>query len=84
MKLVIENELKNDIISYDSKEFDYIEEFLQKYKLSASDLNVFLSDPKEFLQRVVFKYPFIDNEYTIFGKVYHRCLELFYLKYKKE
>jgi len=81
---IIENELKNDIIIYDSKEFDYIEEFLKTYKLSPSDLNVFLSDPKEFLQRVVFKYPFIDNEYTIFGKVYHRTLELFYLKYKKD
>jgi len=84
MKNIIENELKNNIFTYNSSEFDYIEEFLKNYKLSASDLNVFLSDPKEFLQRVVFKYPFIDNEYTIFGKVYHRCLELFYLKYKKD
>jgi len=84
IKNIIENDLINETISYNSEEFDYIEEFFKNYKLSASDLNVFLSDPKEFLQRVVFKYPFIDNEYTIFGKVYHRTLELFYLKYKKE
>ena len=57
---------------------------MENYKLSPSDLNTFLSDPKDFLHRVVFKYPFIDNEFTIFGKVYHRTLELFYLKYKKD
>jgi hypothetical protein len=32
----------------------------------------------------VFKYPFEDNKYTIFWKVYHRTLELFYIKYKNE
>jgi hypothetical protein len=38
----------------------------------------------KFLEKVVYKYPFEDNKNTIFGKVYHRTLELFYLKYKKE
>ncbi|MBT3726469.1 hypothetical protein HOG21_01915 [bacterium] len=37
-----------------------------------------------FLNRVIFKYPFIDNMFTIFGKVYHKTLELFYLKFKSE
>jgi hypothetical protein len=37
-----------------------------------------------FLNRVIFKYPFIDNQFTIFGKVYHKTLELFYLKFKSE
>ena len=81
---VVTNELKNDLILYSHLELDYISEFLETYKLSASDLNVFLEDPKEFLNRAVFKYPFEDNQFTIFWKAYHRTLELFYLKYKNE
>ena len=81
---VVSNELKNDLILYSNLELDYISEFLETYKLSASDLNIFLEDPKEFLNRAVFKYPFEDNQFTIFWKVYHRTLELFYLKYKNE
>jgi hypothetical protein len=41
-------------------------------------------DPLMFLNRVIYKYPFIGNPSTIFGTVYHRALELFYLKYKSE
>ena len=81
---MIENDLEGNLIEYSQLEFDYIEEFLEKYKLSPSDLNVFLEDPFAFLQRVIYKYPFLDNKFTIFGKVYHRTLELFYLKYKHE
>ncbi|MCP4523499.1 MAG: ATP-dependent helicase [Candidatus Gracilibacteria bacterium] len=81
---VIKNEMTGNMISYSDLEFDYIIEFLDTYKLSPSDLNVFLEDPLQFLQRVVYKYPFIDNKFTIFGKVYHRTLELFYLKYKED
>jgi hypothetical protein len=35
-----------------------------------------LEDPKQFLRNVVFKYPFTGNEFTIFGNVYHKVLEL--------
>lgn len=58
------------------EEIEYIAEFLETYKLSATDLNTFLEDPLVFLKNSVFKYPFVDNEYTIFGKIYHRVLEL--------
>lgn len=81
---MIQNDLRWDLIEYSDLEFDYIIEFLENYKLSPSDLNVFLEDPFQFLQRVIYKYPFLDNKFTIFGKVYHRTLELFYLKYKHE
>lgn len=81
---IVENEIKNDLIKYNLSEFNYIQKFLETYKLSASDLNTFLEDPLLFLNKVVFKYPFIDNQFTIFGKVYHKTLELFYLKYKSE
>jgi len=66
----------NLLIKTTKEEIDYIGEFLQTYKLSPTDLNTFLQDPKQFLKSVVFKYPFEDNENTIFGKVYHRVLEL--------
>jgi DNA helicase-2/ATP-dependent DNA helicase PcrA len=62
----------------------YVREFLQNYRLSPSDLSKFLEDPKLFLRDSIFKYPFEDNEYTVFGKTYHRALELFYLSWKKE
>ena len=45
---------------------DDVNEFLQDYKISPSDLNTFIEEPRDFLNRVVFKYPFIDNQYTIF------------------
>jgi hypothetical protein len=64
--LSIINSLKNNLIEYKNEEFEYIEEFLENYKLSATDLNLFLEDPFLFLNNVVFKYPFIDNEATIF------------------
>lgn len=80
----IKNSLKTSLLNYSDEEFDYIKEFLESYKLSPTDLNVFLEDPLEFLKNVVFKYPFLDNDATIFWKVYHRVLELFYLKYKEK
>lgn len=82
---IVKNEFK--IISFDSlvdkEEELYIQEFLKNYKLSASDLNKFIEDPRIFLRDVIFKYPFEDNEFTIFGKVYHKTLEYFYLEFKK-
>ncbi|PZM86804.1 hypothetical protein DLH72_00040 [Candidatus Gracilibacteria bacterium] len=83
-KEIVENEIKNDLIKNGDLELEYIEEFLKTYKISASDLNIFLENPMIFLQRVVYKYPFEENQFTVFGKAYHRTLELFYLKYKKE
>lgn len=74
----IKNQLliSNDLIKITNDEINYISDFLQNYKLSPTDLNMFLEDPKIFLQNVIFKYPFIDNEFTIFWKIYHRVLEL--------
>jgi ATP-dependent exoDNAse (exonuclease V) beta subunit len=60
----------------------YLKEFITHYRLSPSDLNKFLEDPRLFLRDVVFRFPFLDNEFTIFGKVYHRALELFHLEYR--
>lgn len=77
------SELKPKLYKYENAEFDYIKEFFESYKLSPTDLNVFLEDPKKFLNNVIFKYPFVDNEATIFWKVYHRVLELFYSRYKE-
>lgn len=74
----------SSLIKYSNLELKYIEEFLKNYKLSPSDLNKFLEDPSLFLKEAIFKYPFVDNEATIFWKVYHRSLELFFIKSKKE
>lgn len=80
---VTKNLLKNPLIKYSNLELDYIKNFLENYKISPSDLNTFLQNPLEFLHKVVFKYPFEWNKYTIFWNVYHRVLELFYLEYKR-
>lgn len=81
---IINNDIKNNLTSHSELEFDYIQSFFNTYRLTASDLNTFLMDPLMFLNRVIYKYPFIGNSSTIFGTVYHRALELFYLKYKSE
>ena len=60
----------------------YIRDFLSTYKLSPTDLNKFLEDPRQFLRDAIFRYPFEENEFTIFGKTYHKALELFYAQYK--
>jgi hypothetical protein len=70
----------SQLVSYGDDEIEYIKEFMKNYKLSASDLNCFLLNPKEFLDRTVYRYPFEDNENSIFGTMYHRTLELFYKK----
>ena len=69
--------LWNTLTSTSKEELDYISEFLENYKLSPSDLNKFIEDPMMFLREAIFKYPFEWNEYTIFGSVYHRVLELY-------
>ena len=65
-----------NLVKISREELNYISEFLETYKLSPTDLNTFLEDPKQFLRNVVFKYPFTGNEFTIFGNVYHKVLEL--------
>ncbi|MCH2188608.1 ATP-dependent helicase [Candidatus Gracilibacteria bacterium] len=76
--------MKTDhITAIQDEEIEYIAEFFDNYKLSATDLNTFLEDPLVFLKNAVFKYPFVDNEYTIFGKIYHRVLELATIKKQK-
>lgn len=65
-------------------ELAFIAEKLQSYRLSASDLTKFLADPMLFLEESIFRYPFEDTPRTIFGKVYHKALEDFYLTWKKD
>lgn len=84
IKEVISNSIKNELIHYSDLDLEYISNFLENYKINPSDLNKFIENPLDFLHSVIFKYPFIDNKFTIFWKVYHRTLELFYLKYKSE
>lgn len=35
-------------------------------------------NPRDFLYRTLLRYPFEENENSIFGTIYHRTLELFY------
>lgn len=62
----IHNILGSTLVHTSHEEIEYIGDFLETYKLSPTDLNAFLEDPKQFLQNVVFKYPFTGNEFTIF------------------
>lgn len=68
------------VFSYGESELEMIDQIMQSYRLSASDLNTFLISPKDFLYRVIFRYPFEQTEQSIFGTMYHRTLELFYKK----
>jgi hypothetical protein len=57
---------ESKLIKHESEEIDFIQNFFAHYKLSVSDLNTFLVSPKDFLYRSVFKYPFEENENSIF------------------
>ena len=61
----------------------FLKTFLETYRLSATDLNAFLADPKMFFRNVILRYPFEDTESTSFGRVYHKTLEMFFAEYKK-
>lgn len=78
------NLLKPSYFSWKKQELEYIENFFENYVLSPSDLNKFIEDPLLFLKEVIFRYPFKDNLHTIFWKVYHKTLEVFYLDFKKK
>jgi DNA helicase-2/ATP-dependent DNA helicase PcrA len=63
---IIENASENKLIKPTQSEFDYIENFFENYKLSASHLNSFLNDPKDFLIIYVYRVPFEVNNAMIF------------------
>lgn len=75
-ELLISSMLENPLVKTTRDELDYIEKFLQNYKLSPTDLNKFLEDPKRFLREVIFRYPFLSNENLMFWSAYHRVLEI--------
>lgn len=74
-KQIITSQVIHPLISFEKDEIEYIENFLQNYKLSPTDLNRFIEDPLKFLREVVYRYPFLSNEYLMFGSAYHRALE---------
>lgn len=71
-------------LDFESKDLAYLRQALGGYRLSPTDLNAFIDDPKEFFKRVVLKYPFTDNATFIFGRTYHEALEKFFQQWKKE
>lgn len=75
-QILISSMLESNLIKTTQNELDYIEKFLQNYKLSPTDLNKFLEDPKRFLREVIFRYPFLSNENLMFWSAYHKVLEV--------
>lgn len=75
-ELLISSILETSLYHTTQDELDYIDKFLQNYKLSPTDLNKFLEDPKRFLKEVIFRYPFMSNENLMFWSAYHRVLEI--------
>ncbi len=70
--------LEPNLVNIWEDEINFISLFLETYKLSPTDLNKFLEDPKKFLREVVFRYPFLSNENLVFWTIYHRVLEIAY------
>jgi len=71
-------------LEFNARDLTYLREVLAGYKLSPTDLNTFIEDPKQFLKKSLLKYPFEDNPYFIFGRSYHEALEKFFLEWKKD
>lgn len=53
-------------LKFENDELTYLREVLSYYRLSPTDLNVFLEDPKIFFKKTILKYPFEDNPHFIF------------------
>jgi hypothetical protein len=53
-------------LRFEADELTYLREVLSYYRLSATDLNGFLEDPKIFFKKTILKYPFEDNPHFIF------------------
>ena len=70
-------------LQIEEADLNYMEAFLKNYRLSASDLNRFLKDPADFLQKSILRYPFEDVPALIFGNCYHAALEQFFALWKK-
>ncbi len=84
LKQYLTNQLQTKkLIKTTTEEIEFIKTFLQTYKLSPTDLNTFIEDPKNFLISVIYKYPFLSNESLIFWTVYHKVLEIAYTKKAK-
>lgn len=64
-------------------EYAFIMQFFENYKLSPTELNMFLDDPKKFLRNVVYKYPFEENDVMTFGTAYHKAIEEYHLDWIK-
>lgn len=75
-EIIISSILKTSLVNTNEDEINFIEKFLETYKLSPTDLNKFLDDPKKFLNEVIFKYPFLSNENLVFWSAYHKILEV--------
>ncbi|MDD3645979.1 MAG: ATP-dependent DNA helicase [Candidatus Gracilibacteria bacterium] len=82
--ILINSMLDTHLINTNDDELNYIQKFLENYKLSATDLNKFIEDPKKFLREVIFRYPFLSNENLIFGTAYHKVLEVLTIEKKKD
>ncbi len=66
-----------------AEDINFILSNLESYRLSVSDLSKFLNDPKLWLEESIFRFPFEETPATIFGKTYHKALEIFSLEWKK-
>jgi len=78
--ILISSILDFSLIKINDDEINYIQNFLENYKLSPTDLNKFIEDPKRFLREVIFRYPFLSNENLVFWSVYHKILEFAFIK----
>ncbi|NCO31609.1 hypothetical protein GW891_02075 [bacterium] len=65
-EILISSMLDTKLINTNEDEINFIAKFLETYKLSPTDLNKFLENPKKFLNEVIFKYPFLSNENLVF------------------
>lgn len=67
---------------FEQDEKEYLTELLKNFKLSATSLNKYIEDPKEFLFKYVLKVPDIKTKEMILGSGIHNAIEFLNLKLK--
>jgi DNA helicase-2/ATP-dependent DNA helicase PcrA len=68
---------------FEQDEKEYLTELLKNFKLSATSLNKYIEDPKEFLYKYVLKVPEITTKEMALGSAIHNAIEFLNIKLKQ-
>ncbi|BCX14079.1 MAG: hypothetical protein KatS3mg085_611 [Candidatus Dojkabacteria bacterium] len=70
-------------INFTEQQKEYIKSKVDNLTISSSALNLFISDPIEYLKQEILDFPQVPNKHLAMGSAIHKALEFFNLSAKK-